>query len=363
MKKLSILLSISVLLVSLFFVGCKQEAPKQIPPTFKVKQIEPATGELLLYFPTTIESSQVIEVRPKVEGYLDKIYVKEGSSVRAGESLFLINPDDFRQKLLAAEADVLVAQSNLDNARLEVEKVTPLVNQAIVSEYQLKSAKSALQAAEAKLAQAKAAAEQARINLSYAHIRASASGTISQINVDEGALIRVSDPNPLTTISADGDVVAYFAISEKFINPKENKKIVLPDAQLALSNGSIYEEKGKLELASGLVNSQTGTILLKAIFPNQKKWLRTGQSGNVVIPITIPDAILIPKAATYEMLNKIMVVLVDENNTTSSKEISVIGSDADNYIINDGVEAGDLIAIEGVRKLSDGMVITPEKTN
>lgn len=363
MKRSFLLLPISLLLISVFCVGCKQEAPKQVPPTFKVKQIEPATGEILLYFPTTIESSQVVEVRPKVEGYLDKVYVSGGNFVKAGDLLFQINPDDLRQRLLAAEADVLVAQSNLDNAHLEVEKVTPLVNQGIVSEYQLKSTMSALQAAEAKLAQSKAAAEQARINLSYTQIKAPASGTLGSVSFDEGALIRVGESKPLTTISADGDMIAYFAVSEKFLNPEKNQKVILPEADLALTNGNIYEEKGRLALASGLVNTQTGTILLKAIFPNHKRQLRTGQSGNVVIPITIPDAILIPKSATYEMLNKTMVVIVDENNTTSAKEITILGSDAEHFIVSEGVKAGDVIVTEGVRKLSDGTIITPEKVN
>lgn len=355
--------ALALLFGLLSFSGCKKEAPKQAPPQFKVLQLTKKTGELRPHFTTTIESSQIVEVRPRVEGYIDKVYVEDGQNVKKGDVLFLINQDDFKQRLLAAEADVLVSEANLDNAKLEVEKVSPLVKKGIVSEFQLKAAESALSAAEAKVTQAKASREQARINLSYTQITAQASGTISRVNVNEGALVRMSDASPMTVISADGDVLAYFSVNEKLLNiERNNKTSSLPQAELALSNGVIYSEKGKLELASGIVNTQTGTILLKAIFPNKDNRLRTGQSGNVVIPITIPDAILVPKSATYEILNKTMVVLVDESNTVHSKEITIIGSDAMNYIVTSGLNDGDRIVIEGVRKLVDGTVITPVAT-
>lgn len=351
---------IFILVISLLSFNCKNDPPPKTPPSYKVMEVKEATGALKIHFPTTIESSQVVEVRPRVEGYLDKIYLKEGSKVRKGDPLFLINQDDFSQRLLAAQADILVAQANLDNARLEVEKVTPLVQQNIVSEHQLTTAKSNLKAAEARLAQARAAEEQARINLSYTMIKAPATGSVGLVNVREGALIRMSDPAPLTTISAEGDVFAYFSISENLL--RTDNRISpenFPAAKLILSNKSEYEEEGQLELASDIINTQTGSLMVKAIFPNSKNTLRTGQSGEVVIEVSIPNAILVPQKATYELLNKIMVVVVDEKNSTTAREISILGADHDHYIINNGLKPGDKIVTEGVRKLTDGTVITP----
>lgn len=355
-----IILLVCLLGTLVLMSGCKEEPKPAAPPTYKVQQIKTATGEMKMDFPTTIESSQVVEVRPRVEGYLDKIYIDEGARVKKGEPMFLINQDDFRQKVLAANAEVMVAESNIFNAELEIEKLTPLVEQNIISEFQLRTAESNLRAAQAKLEQAKANQSHANINMGYTLIKAPATGVVSQINLREGALIHVSDPAPLTTISADGNVFAYFSISEHIITLQRDSSILekLPEAQLRLNSGAIYEEKGKLELASGLVDRQTGSLLLKAVFPNSNNRLRTGLSGSIIIPITIPDAILIPKAATYETLNKTMVVTVDSENKTLSKEIKILGSDGENYIISDGVKAGDVIVIEGVRKLHDGMEIT-----
>lgn len=364
-KHLTAAIAITLFLTTTFVInGCKEKPKPTAPPVYKVQQMVQTTGNINMRYATTIESSQVVEVRPRVEGYLDKIYVEEGGRVRKGDPLFLINQDDFNQRLLAASADVLTAESSLYNAELEIEKITPLVEQNIVSEFQLKTAESNLRAAKARLAQSKAAEEQARINLGYTLIKAPVSGSISKISIREGALVRVSDPNPLTIISADGDVFAYFAISETLMNP-EKAHIVnnLPEAQLRLSSGHVYEEKGRLELASGIVNSQTGTILLKAVFSNKSNQLKTGLSGEVIIPIAVPNSILVPKLATFEMLNKTMVVTVDANNTTASREITILGSDGDNYIVTGGVKAGDRIVTEGVRKLHDGTVITPENIN
>ncbi|MDL2296852.1 efflux RND transporter periplasmic adaptor subunit [Bacteroidales bacterium OttesenSCG-928-B11] len=362
MVKNSSSVSLLILLVatSFLFYSCKNEPPAKTPPAYKVMEVREATGELQVNFPTTIESSQVVEVRPRVEGYLDKIYLKEGSKVKKGDPLFLINQDDCNQRFLAAQADVLLAQANLDNAKLEVEKVTPLVRQSIVSEHQLTSAKSNQKAAEARLAQAKAAEEQARINLNYTVIKAPATGSVGLVNVREGALIRLSDQTPLTVISAEGDVFAYFSISENLLRSEERiDSDKFPAAKLKLSNGSIYDEDGKLELASDIVNTHTGSLMVKAIFPNNKNLLRTGQNGEVIISLTIPNAILVPQQATYELLNKVMVVVVDANNTTTAREISILGSDDNNYIVNKGLQPGDRIVIEGVRKLTDGTIITP----
>lgn len=363
MKKKLSFYSFLMLIIATSFLSfsCKKNVPVKVIPTYKVMEMKEAAGELEVHFPTTIESSQVVEVRPRVDGYLDKIYLKEGSKVKKGEPLFLINQDDFHQRVVAAQADVLSAQANLDNARLEIEKVTPLVTKGIVSEYQLTTANSNLKAAEARLLQAKAAEEQARINLGYTVVKAPATGSVSLVNVREGALIRMSDPTPLTTISAEGDVFAYFSINEHLLRTDERISLdKLPPAELKLSSGKMYDENGKLEIASDIVNTQTGSLVVKAVFPNGKNVLRTGQSGEVVVKLTIPNAILVPQQATYEMLNKTMVVVVDAQNITTAKEISILGSDGDNYIVNKGLNPGDRIVIEGVRKLADGTVIAPE---
>ncbi|MEG1556164.1 MAG: efflux RND transporter periplasmic adaptor subunit [Bacteroidales bacterium] len=347
-------------ILTLALGSCKEKAQQTPPPSYHAMILKATEGTTTMEFATTTQSAQVIEVRPRVEGYLDKIFLKEGAQVTKGELLFLINPDSFEEDLLAAEANVLIAEAKLNNAKLEIDKVTPLVEKNIVSNFQLKSAQSDLLAAEAVLLQAKAMKSQADINLSYTQIRASVDGVVSQINVREGSLIKMSDQMPLTTISADGDIFAYFSISEKIIHSKTSNNLnKFPEVELRLADNSIYPYKGTLELGSSIVDPSTGTLLIKAIFPNKNRTLTTGLSGSVLIPITLGNSILVPKSATYELLNKTMVVIVNADNTVVAKEIKIIGSDEDNYIVSGGVQPGDTIILEGVSKIRDGQKIVP----
>jgi len=355
-----------LLILTLIFitVACKEETVETVIPSYKVMKIAPSEGEILFEFPTTIQAEQVITVRPRVEGFLDKVFFAEGSFVRKGAPLFQINQDDFRQRVISAQAEVLAAEANVSNAQLEIQRITPLVQRNIISEFQLQTAQIALKAAEARVKQAKATLAGANISLGWTTITAPVSGVVSQINVREGALIRLADQTPMTTISADGDMIAYFSISENMI-PEAGKKIGsnnsynFEGAQLRLANGQIYSERGKLDLASRIVNQTTGTVLLKAIFPNKDRILATGQSGVVMIPITVPDAILIPKTATYQLLNKTMVVTVDSQNRTHSNEITIGGNFDNYYVVTDGVKAGDIIVLEGVSRLRDGVTVKP----
>ncbi len=346
------------------FTSCNQKEVAKIVPEYKAIQLSPQEGVLNLEFPTTLEGSQVIDIYPRVEGYLEKIYVKEGALVSKGEPLFLIDQANFQQQVLSAEAQVFAAQAQMANAQLEIEKVTPLVKQNIVSEYELTKAQSNLKAAKAQHEQAKASLEQAKINLSYTIVTAPTSGVISQINIREGALIKSSNAKPLTTISSQEEIFAYFSINEKFFFQKNViRKDSLPVAKLRLSNDFKYEEAGKIEFASGLINATTGTVLLKATFPNSKNYLTSGMSAVVVVPIAIPNAIVVPQSATYQMLNKTMVVTINKENKTIAKNIDIVGSYDEYYIVSSGLAADDIIVIEGASKLPDNTLVKPNIQN
>jgi len=307
-------------------------------------------------FPTQLQSQQVIEIRPRVEGSLEKVFIKEGAYVRKGAPLFQINSDVYQQQVYSCRANLYAAQAKLTNAEFEIEKVTPLVEKNIVSDYELKSALMNLKVAQAGVEQAQAALEQANINLGYTLITSPISGLASAINIREGALVQVMMQTPLTTISADGDIFAYFSVSEKLVRLNEHAANLM-NARLRLADGNLYDKTGVIDRASGIVNPTTGTILLKAIFPNPNRDLATGSSGTVIIPFEIKDAILVPKSAIYPMLDKIMVVTVDEQNITHSKAIVIAGTSGDNYVVTQGLSPGDIIVLEGVSKLRDGKKI------
>jgi len=319
-------------------------------------QVALSDGIVAVEFPTQLQSQQVIEIRPRVEGTLEKVYIKEGAYVKKGQLLFQINPDVYQQQLYSCRANLYAAQAKLANAEFEVQKVTPLVDKNIVSDYELKSAQMNLKVAQAGVEQAQAALEQANINLGYTQITSPISGLASAINIREGALVQVMMQTPLTTISADGDIFAYFSVSEKLVRANEHAAN-LKNAKLRLADGRIYDRTGIVDRASGIVNPTTGTVLLKAIFSNPNRDLATGSSGTVIIPFEIKDAILVPKSAVYPLLDKIMVVSVDEQNITHSKAILIAGTSGDNYVTTQGLTPGDIIVLEGVSKLRDGKMI------
>ena len=347
-----------LIILIILFSACKPKVTETQIPNYKAMQLALSSGVILVEYPTQLQSRQVIEIRPRVEGVLERVLINEGARVKKGELLFQINPDVYQQQVYSGQANLNAAEAKLANAEYEVQKVRPLVEKDIVSEYELKSALMNLKAAQAGVEQARAALEQAKINLSYTQITAPISGSASAINIREGALVQVMSQSPLTTISADGDMFAYFSISEKLLNPNERPAYV-PKAQLRLANGAMYSEFGELDIASGIVNPTTGTVLLKAVFPNPKRELTTGSSGTLIIPFEVPAAIFVPKSATYQLLDKTMVVTVNSQNVTQSQPITIAGSSGDNYVISEGLAPGDVIVLEGVSKLRDGKKINP----
>lgn len=261
------------------------------------------------------------------------------------------------------------ARAGRDNALLEVKKLTPLVEKGIISEFELETKKGNLEAAEAALAQAEAAYEDARINLGYTSITAPTSGVLSRIEVRVGSLVGPSGNAPLTTISGDGDVYAYFSFDEKNLAPLrrarynsgEHNPAGKSNIGLLLADGHEYSHKGKMESASGIIDRTTGSIQLKVVFPNPDNEILSGSSGVVRIPATYPGCITVPQNATYELQDKIMIFVVNQDNSVTRKIITVEGTSGKDYVVSSGLQRGDRIVIEGADKLKDGTVITPKE--
>lgn len=313
-----------------------------------------------------IESQKMIEIRSRANGYISKMYVKEGSKVKKGERIALIDPSECQQRVNMFQAAVTAAYATVSNAKLEVEKLTPLVDKNIISAYQLTAANSNYDAAKASLAQVQAQLKDAQIQLSYTTITSPASGIISNINVFEGTLI--SPGSLITNIAENGDVFAYFSFDEKkvldIMNNIEGKDIYekidnLPLVDLVLADGSIYPVKGKLEVASAIINNATGSITLKGVFKNPDMIIRAGSTGKVRIPTQYNDMLLIPQKATFELQDKKLVYLYNpKDSTILSKTIVVESQDDKNYIVKPmDVKAGDIILYEGIEKVRDGFKI------
>lgn len=365
MKK--ILFAITICTVA---IGCGDAPqPQKTADKYPVIVLDTASATIYTDFATEIQSGTVVEIRPRVSGYIDKILVTEGSHVNRGQAIFKINQGDLLEQYNAAVANVDGARAKVDNANLEVEKLTPLVEKNIISPYELQNAQSNLTAANANLTASISQMNNTKINLDYATITSPVDGVVGRMVVREGTLVSPQNQDALTTVSGDGDVSAYFSIDENTVLDMadgqqgatlRDKVSQLPKVTLLLSNGSIYEHRGKVELASGLVDMTTGSYQLKGVFPNPDNLLRSGSSGVVRMSEYLSGVVLVPKKATYEMQDKKMTFLVEEGGKVRSQALEIEGSSGENYVVSGGVKKGDTIVLEGIDFVKDGDVIVVE---
>jgi membrane fusion protein (multidrug efflux system) len=339
-------------------------------PTYPVFKVVSKTATLKTDYPATLQGEQNIEIRPKIDGYIDRIYVDEGAVVKKGQLLFRVSAPQYQQDVNTANAAISSAEADVSAAELQVKKTKPLVDKEIISKYELESAEYTLQARKAALAQAKANLENARTNLGYTTVTSPVNGVVGTIPYKLGSLVSSTTTMPLTTVSDIGKVYAYFSLNEKQLldfsrqyqgNTLEAKLKQLPAVTLLLADGSEYPEKGKVETIAGLINTETGSASFRATFPNPVGLLRSGGSATVEIPVTINNAIVIPQRSTYELQGKRFVYLINDSNKVISTEIEVMSVSAGQYfVVTNGLKAGDTIVYESASSLQDSSAIKPD---
>ncbi|WP_232324591.1 efflux RND transporter periplasmic adaptor subunit [Pedobacter cryoconitis] len=345
----------------------KDKTADQVKP-YPVITLASKIADIYSDYPATIQGIQNIEIRPKIDGYVADIFVDEGASVKKGQLLFRINAPQYEQDVKTTEANIKIAQADVNAARMNVDKVKPLVDEDIVSPYQLESAKYTLESKQGALAQANAALNNAKTNLSYTQIFSPVDGVIGILPYKIGSLVSSTTANPLTTVSNIESIYAYFSINERqgldfFLAAKgvtmQQKLTTLPPVNLVLANGNVLPSAGKVETASGLINAQTGSINMRATFPNHDGLVRSGSSAVVRIPRTINAALLVPQKATYQIQGKLFVYVVDKSNKVNSVEITTTASTADSYVIQKGLKVGDRVVADGISNLREGLEIKP----
>jgi membrane fusion protein (multidrug efflux system) len=360
-------------LLALSLYGCSskpqtQQAPP--PPSLPVAAVTAGTQTTYQEYPASIEGTVNVEIRPQVSGALDKVFVDEGAFVSAGQPIFKINEQPYRAALNNAIAALHAAEATQLNSQLEVEKLTPLVENKVVSDYQLKTAKATNQVAKANIEQAKANISTAQINLGYTLIKAPVSGYIGRLLKKQGSLVAPTDVDALTQLSDVHDVHVYFSLGEKdFVNFKEQypgqtlgeKLKQLPAVSLLLADGTEYAKQGKIDMIDGQFDKNTGAITVRANFTNPQGLLRSGNTGKVRLSLEHKDALIIPESATVEMQDKVFVFTVGDSSKVKKAAITIVGKNGDNYLVKDGVKVGDQIVLSGVDKLQEGMVIQPQK--
>jgi len=364
---------------TVFLFACKSAADhaggfQMSPPPLPVITVSSVRATANQEYTASLEGKKDIEIRPQVDGYIDRIYVDEGARVRKGQPLFHINDRPYREQLNSAKASLAASKANLANAQINVSKLTPLVQNNVISDVQLKTAQAAYNAAEANVAQAEASVQSAQINLGYALIKAPANGYIGKIPLKTGSLVGTTTDEPLTILSETREVYAYFSLSEtdfmKFKDEFPGKTIEekikqMPAVDLVLADNSVYPEKGKVEIAEGQFDRTTGTINFRATFPNAQGILRSGNTGKIRIARNLGNAIIVPQEATFEIQDKIFVYTVADSNKIVIKPITVSGRTTNYYYVSNGVNQGERIVLSSqstlmMGGLRDGMPITPQ---
>ena len=362
LRKLHFLpLSLFCLLIA---ASCEQKTSTVRTREYDVMILEPTSRKLSSVYPSSIRGKQEIDIRAKVSGYITDIYVREGATVKKGQTLFVIDQVPYEAELHTAIANVDVALAAVAAAELTTDSKEKLYEQNIISEFDLSMARTTLASERAQLAQARANEENARNNLSYTEVKSPVDGVIGTLPFRVGTLVSPSDLTPLTSVSDNSEMYVYFSMTEAQVlsltrryGSLDNALRSMPSIELQLSDGTIYSEKGRIESISGIIDPTTGSVSLRARFPNYKRLLLSGGSGNVILPHQQEDCLVIPQSATYEIQDKIYAFKL-ENGVAKSRIIGVFDiSNGKEYVVESGLMAGDTIVVEGVGMLRDDTVI------
>ncbi len=307
-----------------------------------------------------IQAIQNVEIRARVKGFLDKIYVDEGAIVKEGQVLFCISNREYQEELLKAKALLKNVIADAKAAELEVRNNKILVEKNIISRTQLEMAQAKWDALLAKIDEAKSNESNATLNLSYTIIRAPFNGVINRIPNKIGSLI--DEGAFLTTISNTNEVFAYFHVSEKeYLNMlRENENNQQKNLQLILADGQLYNHPGKIEIVESEIDKNTGNLAFRARFKNPDRLLKHGSSGKIQLINELANAMVIPQKATYEIQEKTYVFVVDRNNVVQSRNILIKQRLPHLFVIESGLTPDDKIIYEGIQRVKEGDKIIPE---
>ena len=347
--------------------GKKQGKPDFGDNEYAVRTIQGQTADLQTTYPATIKGVQDVEIRPKVSGFITKLCVKEGQNVKAGQLLFVIDNVTFEAAVRQAKASVSAAKAALATAKLTYENNQKLFKNNVIGAFDLQSSQNNYESAKAQLAQAQAAYVSAKQNLDFCYVTSPATGVIGDLPYRVGALVSASSQQALTTVSNNSTMQVYFSMTEKDLldmtKTAGNMNTAIsnyPAVKLQLADGSIYNHPGKVATVSGVIDPTTGTVSMRADFPNPERVLKTGASGSIVVPHTATGAVIIPQDAVVEVQDKHFVYIVGKDNKVKYTPVTLNPqNDGKTYIITSGLKVGDRFVVNGVSSLQDGMEIKP----
>ena len=352
------------------FSSCGKKSQMQMPSA-NLETMTVKTQDITMTnsYSATIRGRQDIDVMPQVSGTLWKLCVKEGESVKAGQTLFIIDQVPYQAALNTAEAALKAANAQVATAQLNYDSRKTLFEQKVISDIDLQTTYNTLLSAKAQVAQCEAQVVNARNNLSYTVVKSPANGVVGTLPYRQGALVGPSIPKPLTTVSDNSQMYVYFSINEaKLLDMGRQYGSIeaaidtMPQVRLLLVDGSEYPIPGKVESISGVVDPSTGTVQMRAAFDNPDKLLHSGSTGTVVIPTIYRDKIVVPTVATVQMQDKYKVYLVDKDNIAHEQLVTIEPqNNGKEYVVRSGLNVGDVIVAASAGMVRDGQNVKPNK--
>ena len=334
---------------------------------YAVRTIQAQEADIQTTYPATIKGMQDVEIRPKVSGFITKLCVKEGQAVKAGQLLFVIDNVTYAAAVRQAKAAVNSAKAQLSTAKLTYNNNQKLFQNNVIGSYELESAKNAYESALAAVAQAEASYVSAKQNLDFCYVTSPANGVVGDLPYRVGALVSASSQQPLTTVSNISTMQVYFSMTEKDLLDMTKTAGGIhaaikdyPAVKLQLADGTIYNQPGHVATVSGVIDPTTGSVSMRADFPNPEHLLKSGGSGSIVVPHNNSTAIIIPQDAVSQVQDKYFVYVVGKDNKVKYTPVTVNpNNDGKNYIIDGGLSVGDRIVVNGISSLTDGAEIKP----
>ena len=348
----------------LLATACKNAPLNMNGGNYKTMEVSRGSRTLSQSYTAVINGRQSVEIRPQVSGTITQVCIAEGAQVKKGQTLVIIDQVPYKAALETAVANVESAKAGLATAQLTYDSKKELFAKKVVSEFDLRTAENSWLTAKAQLAQAKAQEVSARDDLSYTEVKSPSDGVIGTLPYRVGTLVSASLPQPLTTVSDNSDMYVYLSMTENQLlaltrqyGSKAEALKNMPEVELQLNDKSMYGEKGRIETISGVVDRNTGTASLRAVFPNKNGLLYSGTSGNVILPVTMKGSLVIPQATTFEIQDITYVYKVVDGKTQSAPVSVTRVNGGQEYIVNDGLKEGDVIVAEGVGLLREGTPI------
>ncbi len=357
-KKLSLLGMCCLLCL----VGCKHQTDQQdSKEEYPLMKLKAEDRTLSVKYSAVIEGKQDVEIRPQVSGTITKVLVEEGAHVRKGQVLFVIDQIPYIAAVKQAEASVATAEANEAIAAQNLEGKRILYQDKVISDFELRTSENNYKSSLAVLEQARAELVNAQNNLSYTEVKSPVDGYAGMTSYRIGALVSSSQTDPLIRVSDNSEMYVYFSMTEKQVlsltaqyGSLDKALASFPEVSLELNDGTVYEQEGKVDVISGIIDKTTGTASLRAVFDNPDRRLLSGGSANVLVPYDRPHCLVIPQGGTYEIQNRIYAYKVVDGKAVSTQIKVFEINDGTEYIVEDGLQEGDVIVSEGAGFLKNG---------